>query len=226
MNKVYPLTKVFDLEYDDYKTTYYNKLFHYTNTDVNDIINRSQQFKVSNITKYKEKYKEKIQYNREQEHLVFALSFSHKQYSNKEIKKFKNSNALITVDFTNDMYSLFDYSKPIIADNGDKLMWCNKEYSNYYLDNNLKHNIAVDVKCIDPKYCTNEELNNCKNEKTHVINYRPKLRIKEKWQSETRYEFTIRTTNTDSIKKYNYLLIPIKTDKMKFCEIKIDSLNE
>lgn len=215
MNEVSPLTKFIDLGYADYKTTFYSELFHYTKKNVIDIINNDHQLKASCITKYKEKYKEKNQYTYKQECLVFVISFSHKQYTSKEIKKFKNRNAFITAKIVNDMYSIFDYSKPIISNTGDIIMWCNKEYSDYYLDNYLKHNIAIDVKCIDPKYCTNDELNNCKGEKTQVINYRPKLRMKEEWQSETRYEFTIRTTSNDNIKKYEYLLIPIKIDNFE-----------
>lgn len=225
MKEVSPLPKFFDLESDEYETTFHDKLFHYTKTNIMDKIKKSHQLKASSITKYKEKYKEENQYTYEQQCLVFVISFSHTKYKNTKIKKFKKCDAYITASFSTDMYSIFDYTKPVITNTGDKIMWCNKEYSNYYLDNDLKHNIEIDVKCIDPKYCTEDELTNCKSEKTKVINYKPKLRIEEKWQSETRYEFIIRTTDTNKIKKYEYLLIPIKIDNLQFTNMRDEKKN-
>lgn len=221
MTEVLSLPKFFDLESDEYKTTFHNELFHYTKTDIMNEIKKSHQLKASSITKYKEEYKEENQYSYEQQCLVFVISFSHTKYDNKKIKKFKKSDAYITARFSTDMYSIFDYTKPIITNTGDKIIWCNKEYNDYYyLQPDLQPDIAIDVKCIDPKYCTKDELDNCKSEKTKIINYKPKLRMKEKWQSETRYEFIIRTTDTNKIiKKYEYLLIPIKIDNLQFTNV-------
>lgn len=114
------------------------------------------------------------------------------------------------------MYSIFDYTKPVITNTGDKLMWLNKEYSDYLLDDNLKKNIGVDVKCIDSEYCSTKKLNESSGEKTNIINYRTKLRLNEKWQNETRYVFYILSTENVKIPKYEYLSIPIKVKNLEF----------
>lgn len=210
------LPKVYDLNSFEYKTRFYSKLYHYTTISCLNEIKESHQFKANCITAYNEKYKECLQYSKEQDCLEFTISFSHKMFTNQEKSKFKNCNACAIINFSDNMYSVFDFSKPIITDTGDKLMWYNKEYSDYFLENGLKKNIGVDVKCIDPEYCSLQKLNKCVGEKTNVINYSPKLRLNENWQGETRYVFRIHSTKNMKIPKYKYLLIPIKTENFEF----------
>ena len=210
------LPKFYDLESHEYKTIFYGKLYHYTTNSCLNEIEKSHQFKANCITAYNKKYKEYHQYSMEQDCLVFIISFSNKKFTKQEKNKFKNCNSCVIINFSDNMYSIFDFSRPIVTDTGDKLMWLNKEYSDYFLDYDLKKNIGVDVKCIDSEYCSMEKMNHCTGEKTNVINYSPKLRLNEKWQEETRYVFYILSTKNIKISKYKYLLIPIKTENFEF----------
>ena len=205
--------KLIELGNSDYKEAHHSVLTHYTSIKNINIIKKDGQMKANCITKYKEMYKEANQYCNEQEKLVFVICFTYKKYSPKEVKRF-NKEASFSIDFGDDMdmYKIFNYDKPIIASNGDVLIWCNKP-GKHIQSKNQKSHIQVDVKCIDPEYYKEEDLTKYKGERTYVINKTPKLRKKEKYQRETRYEFLIRTTNTEiSIDEYEYLLIPVKVD--------------
>lgn len=215
-SEIIPSTKFYDLSSNEYETNFHKKLYHYTSAKNMMEIKNSSKFKANCITHYKSKYKECLQYNNEQESLVFIISCTYKKYNKNQVKKFNKSASFITLNFLDDMYSIFDYTKPVITNTGDKLMWLNKEYSDYLLDDNLKKNIGVDVKCIDPEYCSTKKLNESSGEKTNIINYRTKLRLNEKWQNETRYVFYILSTENVKIPKYEYLSIPIKVKNLDF----------
>lgn len=129
-SEIIPSTKFYDLSSNEYETNFHEKLYHYTSAKNMTEIKNSSKFKANCITHYKSKYKECLQYNNEQESLVFIISCTYKKYNKNQVKKF-NKSAFITLNFLDDMYSIFDYTKPIITNTGDKLMWLNKEYSDY-----------------------------------------------------------------------------------------------
>ena len=88
------LPKFYDLNSFEYKTNFYGKLYHYTTTSCLNEIKKSHQFKANCITAYNKKYKECLQYSKEQDCLVFIICFSHKMFTKQEKVKFKKWNCI------------------------------------------------------------------------------------------------------------------------------------